>query len=228
VTRVALLADLHGARHVLESVVAEAGELGVDEVVVAGDYLECRIGKRRAPHFTATELAEVVALDPPLWRRLADCTLVRGNQEERIDALTAALPRPPELTALLRAPDRRRVADLAVVHGHTFDWTRWTDRWVPTLDDDLPPDRLLVFGHSHQALVTTLVPDADGRLTHRPRTVAAGTVVRLDGEHRHLVNLAPACADDPLWALYDDSDATVAFRAVRVPAEEELACDPER
>lgn len=214
-TRVALLADLHGARAVLVAVLAEADELGIDHVVVAGDYLDCRIGKRRAPGYTAAAMADVVELDPPLWQLLGRCLLVRGNQEERIDLLTATLPRPGVLAELLRAPATRRVAGLTIVHGHRFDWSRCADLWVPTLDADLPDARLLVFGHSHQALVTTLVLDADGAPRHRPQPVTSGAVARLDPEHRHLVNLGPAFGADPQWALYDDTEASVTFRPVR-------------
>lgn len=214
-TRVALLADLHGARAVLAAVLAEADELGIDHVVVAGDYLDCRVGKRRAPGYAAATVADVVELDPLLWQLLGRCLLVRGNQEERIDVLTDTLPRPGVLPGLLRAPATRRVAGLTIVHGHRFDWSRCSDLWVPTLDADLPDDRLLVFGHSHQALVTTLVPDADGAPRHRPRPMTSGAVVRLDPQHRHLVNLGPASGADPQWVLYDDAEASVTLRSVR-------------
>ena len=184
-TRIALLADLHGARSVLAAVLAEAGELGVDHVVVAGDYLECRISKHRAGDFVASTTADVVEVDPELW----------GNQEQRIVGLT-------------------------VVHGHRFDWSRCGDLWVPRLDEDLPGDRVLVFGHSHQALVTTLVPDAHGRPWYLPCPVEPGVVVRIDPVHRHLINLGPACTEDLLWAMYDDADgdgasASLTFRHVR-------------
>jgi predicted phosphodiesterase len=220
VTRIALLADLHGARSVLEAVLAEADELGVDHVVVAGDYLECRISKRRAGDFVASAMADVDEVDPELWQLLERCPLVRGNQEERIDGLTAALSRSASLLHLLRAPASLRIAGLTVVHGHRFDWSRCADLLVPTFDEDLPGDRVLVFGHSHQALVTTLVPDADGHPWYLPSPVELGVVIPIGPVHRHLINLGPASTDDPLWALYDDADgdgahASLTFRHVR-------------
>ena len=204
----ALAADLHGNVRNLEAILAAADSHGAESVVIAGDYLECRIGKRAAATARVRALTDVVDDQPDLWRLLAGCLLVRGNQEERIAALISGLPPEPLLAPLLDAPPARLVSSLKVVHGHDFDWSKCDGWWVPTMDEAVPEDRLVAFGHSHQGLVTEL--PASGHPPYAPVPVRIGVPTHLTGPARFLINLAPA-QDRPVWVLYDDAAEEVVF-----------------
>ncbi len=208
--RYALVADLHGRRRRLVALLDAARAAGAESLVVAGDYLECRVSKAEAPTARPDNLADVVDLDPGFWELLQTCTLVRGNQEERISGLVRDLPGVEALRPLLAAPIAIDLAVLTVTHGHTFDWSRLHDRWVPTLDDALPEDRVVVFGHSHQPLITTLVADG-GTWRYHDSFLDPDRELRLDPDLRYLVNLAPA-KKSPLWLLYDEDRETIAWR----------------
>ena len=212
--RYAIVADLHGQRAKLAAVLAAAGADGVDQVIVAGDYLECHVSKRELASARPRTLRDVLDVDPAMWRMLRErAVLVRGNQEERIAQLVAGLPDVDgldDLRPLLAAPLVRELGHVTIIHGHTFDWSRLRDRWVPTLDEDLPDARVVVFGHSHEPLVTTLARDGAGwrydDSFHDP-----DRVLDITGATRYLVNLAPS-RTSPLWLHYDDGNGTMRWR----------------
>jgi predicted phosphodiesterase len=207
----ALAADVHGNIRNLEAILPAARELGAEAVIIAGDYLECRIGKSAMASARVRALADVVDEQPQLWELLAGCVLVRGNQEERIAALTAALPLEPLLARLLDAPPTVLVSSLRVLHGHTFDWSKCDGWWVPTLDEAIPSDRLIAYGHSHQELVVRL--PGTGERQYVPVPVRMGVPVRLAGPGRFLINLAPL-RERPVWLLYDDVAEVAVFHRV--------------
>jgi biotin carboxylase/predicted phosphodiesterase len=210
--RYALAADVHGNRPHLEEVLSSARRHDVGDIIVAGDYLECRVAKRGRGAVRLDSVSQAVAMDTELWRLLGGCTLVRGNQEERIARLVAQLPCDPALRRLLDAPDTVAVSSLRVMHGHTFDWSECGEWMVPTLDDAVPPDRVIVYGHSHQELVTEV--GADGEPTYLPSEVELGAGVALRPGRRYLINLAPV-RDRPVWLLYDDEDEVITFLGSR-------------
>jgi predicted phosphodiesterase len=210
--RYAVVADVHGSRDHLAAVLAAASGHGAAEVVIAGDYLECLISKRAMATAAPAGISAVVAEDRPYWDLLTRCTLVRGNQEERIAVLTAGLPVGDALAGLLAAPATVVVSGLRVMHGHTFDWSKAGGWWVPTLDDAVPADPVVVFGHSHQALLTTLGEDGE----YRPRQVEFGRPVPLVPGVRYLINLAPLCDSPPGWLLYDDVSEVVTFHEAAI------------
>jgi predicted phosphodiesterase len=209
--RFAVVADVHGRRDHFEAVLSEADRRGVDSVVVGGDYLECLISKRDVGRVSPAGVDEVVDVDPPLWELLARCTLIRGNQEERIELLTRGLPVPDRLATLLAVPASATVSALRVLHGHTFDWSTCDGWWVPTVDDALPDAPVVVFGHSHQALVSTLRTGPDDEVGYQPSPPELGRRIALRSGTRYLVNLAPLRDRPPVWTLYDDDEHTVTF-----------------
>jgi hypothetical protein len=213
----ALVADLHGRADHLDAVRAHASRRGLGPPLVCGDYLECLVPKRAVASARPTRLDEVVVVDRPLWLELARCRLIRGNQEERIALLTRHLPADPELSPLLGAEERLPVAgDVVAVHGHGLDWTRVDTvdgpRWAPTLDDALPGERVVVFGHSHRPLLTTVDDDTSAYLEHRDLVEDVPFSVAPPG--RKLVNLPPANRR-PRWVDYDEQAQTMTLRVAR-------------
>lgn len=213
----ALAADVHGNQRHLEAVLAAARRHRAESTIIAGDYLECRVSKRAGALARARTTAEAVDIQPQLWRLLAGCVLVKGNQEERIARLIADLPTDPALNPLrplLAAPSTAVVSSLRVMHGHTFDWSKCDGWWVPTLDEAVPGDRIIVYGHSHQELIVAL--PGEGTRPYAPSPARLGERVRLDGPDRYLINLAPV-RDRPVWLLYDDETEEIAFHLADLP-----------
>jgi predicted phosphodiesterase len=204
------MADLHGRRAQLEALLNSIGSAAVETVIMVGDYLDCKVSKRALSDARPTAVGEVVDVDRGLWDRLRGLTLVRGNQEERIGSLIDGLPGHEELGPLLTAPAALDAGRLHVTHGHTFDWSRYTGRWVPTLDDALPDAPVVVFGHSHQPGITTLADDA-GSWRYHESILDPSAEIQLDRHQRYLVNLAPA-KDSLRWLLHDDESGTITWR----------------
>ncbi len=212
--RYALAADVHGNYSHLAAIVAAARQHGAESTIVAGDYLECRVSKRDMASARVRGIADAVDIQPELWRLLSGCLLVRGNQEERIAGLISHLPPDPRLRPLLDAPETISVSSLRVIHGHALDWSRCRGWWVPTLDDALPDDRVIVYGHSHQELLVEL--PGRGSRRYLPSPARIGERVPLRGTGRYLINLAHA-RKRPVWLLYDDEREEVTFQLASVP-----------
>lgn len=220
--RFALLADVHADAEQLDAVLGDIHRVGVDAVIVAGDYLDCLISKTALRTATPRLLEEIVAIDLPLWSRLREFTLVRGNQEERIRSLMAARTGPvadpavrTALGPLVDAPVRLDLGSFTVMHGHTFDWLRPEGRWIPLVGGSFPDRGIVVFGHSHVPLLTTISQSQQSTAGLPPGyhvdEVVPGKPVPLPESGRLLINLAPV-RHTPTWTMFDAGRQTITFR----------------
>lgn len=200
----AVLSDVHGNLVALRAVLAELDELGIDEIVVAGDL----VGFGPNPDDVVDLLVE---------RR---ARLIRGNHEKDYVAVyrTSAMPESWVTDSRLRSmmwshdrlgPERRGfLASLPdslrldpstlVVHGsprHVRDSVL-----AATPEDELDrmfegdPSRLAFMGHTHRPVI---------RQTLRRRLVNAGSVgFPLDGDPRaSYVLVNPAIGTDDAWQV---------------------------
>ncbi|OHV45077.1 metallophosphoesterase [Parafrankia soli] len=152
--RYAVMADLHGKRKALRRVLAAADEVGVDEVVCLGDYLEAKVPMRRHDPGRFWPLDEVVDPDPKLWAELADLRRILGNQEERIRDLLAPEQVPELLAPLLSGVSMTHVDCAVGMHGHQIGWDvdPGSGSFVPRARD-VPAVPLVLVGHTHHRAV---------------------------------------------------------------------------
>ncbi|MFG2484202.1 metallophosphoesterase [Streptomyces virginiae] len=207
-TRFAVISDLHGKYEHLQDIV-EAGKGRIDAIVMTGDYLEAKISKKHLHLGLEWPLEDVVDVDPELWSFLESCTLVRGNQEERIAAVMAGRPVPALLAPLLAAPGEWATRTTRFVHGHGFPWARTGGQLDhPLLDDTVSADRaVIVHGHSHRRLLTLGSGVRIEPVTGQPYALAPeGTCV---------VNVGAARDPEAHWVLYDEDARTITFETAR-------------
>jgi diadenosine tetraphosphatase ApaH/serine/threonine PP2A family protein phosphatase len=188
-----LLYDIHGNLPALESVVAQAGNEGIDRWLLGGDY-----GTPSPwPLETLTRL-----------RELENATWIRGNGErwlrdpprdrpevmEVYDLFTGGLPE-EVVDWLYGLPPRAELDGVLYVHGSPL---ADDDSFAPAPQDGEERllagvhDRLVVFGHSHQQFRR---PGPDGTELLNPGSVG----MPLDGDVR------------AAWAVRDD-DGEFGFR----------------
>jgi predicted phosphodiesterase len=161
-TRLAILADIHGNLPALEAVIADLASFDVDLVVVAGDIinfgpfsaqvleraLSLRWALMRGNH-------ELYLLDyesprmPAYWREFASPPYLRSVLSAQQQAILAALPD----TLQLRFPDAPPVR---VVHGAPGD--HWRGIYPQTPDDEVvetlrgTTESTVICGHTHLPL----------------------------------------------------------------------------
>jgi predicted phosphodiesterase len=182
---------------------------GCDEVVSLGDVIDVKISKKSGIAGPLPPLQ--VADDVDLLAALVEpCRLLRGNQEERFERLTAAADRSPAMNRLVEAPQALRDVDTVLVHGHHFEWINpRDDLWLPEVGAD--DARVVVHGHRHRRQLLRRPADAVAGTGYEELAIELGQAVCLAEPGLHyLVDIGPAFVDGA-WLLYDDNGPTVTW-----------------
>ncbi|WP_018500580.1 metallophosphoesterase family protein [Parafrankia discariae] len=213
--RYAVMADLHGKRKALRRVLAAADEVGVDEVVCLGDYLEAKVPMRRHDPGRFWSLDEVVEPDPRLWAELADLRRILGNQEERIRDLLAPEQVPELLAPLLSGVSMTHVDCAVGMHGHQIGWDvdPGSGSFVPRVRD-VPAVPLVLVGHTHRRAVFEIRRSGrSGAVRSVPVVSGVPVPVRPAGPDpvTVVVNVGPAIGRPSNWLFFDADRGEVVF-----------------
>jgi predicted phosphodiesterase len=180
-----VLYDIHGNLPALETVLAEAGELGVDRWLLGGDY-------GTPSPWPLETLDRLRQLEPATWIRgngerwLRDPPTDRPEVMQSYALFTGGLP-DDVVDWLYNLPTQAEVDGMLYVHGSPLSDV---DSFAPEPEEGEERmlagvrDRLIVFGHSHQQFRR---PGPDGTDLLNPGSVG----MPLDGDRR------------AAWATYD-------------------------
>ncbi|WP_432355164.1 metallophosphoesterase family protein [Sporosarcina sp. A2] len=193
----AFVSDIHSSMEELKLVLQQIDSTAPEsEIIGVGDLFECTIGKKKLDG-TTYPLLKNVMLNPVGFEELITFPSIRGNQEERIQLISVS--NEPLLTTISELPERMRVSDALLIHGHQWPY------------DELPPERILIgepllfHGHTH-----TSSWSVDGKKQpfqfFQSISVPKTCVV---------VNVG-SVIDHTEWVLYDDSDRTITFMKANI------------
>lgn len=218
--RHALVADLHGKRGAWKRVTADAARARADRIVCLGDYLECKVPRRRHDPTRRWPFDDVVDEAPKLWRALAGIELVLGNQETRIRELLRPDQVPDALAPLLAAPERAAIGPGRGEHGHRITWRPAPDGTLLPVFSQVFPEPVRFAGHSHQALLFAVssppgssgVTDREDDLARlRPVPNPVGRPVPVPPDGHLFANLGQARGHPSHWLLYDDDRGELTY-----------------
>ena len=190
--QLAIISDLHSNTKALKAVLKHIEDVAPQAPIIClGDLFECTVSKKKAQHLRNVSL-EHAAITSEKFQKLLRFLTIRGNQEERIAQVTG-------LEKFEHYPETITIDDLLFIHGHQFEWS--VD-WTPTFPNY--PQRIIFFGHSHQAAYYV----DDLRILAKPNAV-------LYTEHvtQSFINVG-SVVDHLEWALYDTVAKTVTFKKV--------------
>ena len=154
-TRLALLYDIHGNLVALETVLAEAGQLGVSSYLLGGDYAAFGPWPRETVELLET-LPAVARIRGNVERWLREEPEVPQNAREMVStAMTTARESlgPALVERLYELPERAEVDGILVVHGSPIsDVESFAPK--PQAGEERmlggQARRTILFGHSHQ------------------------------------------------------------------------------
>jgi diadenosine tetraphosphatase ApaH/serine/threonine PP2A family protein phosphatase len=231
--RVAILSDIHGNRHALESVLVDVDAISVDETWCLGDVVGygadpsdcCALVREHASICLAGNHDLAVTGEIPTDEFARGAAVAAEWTQETID--------PDQLEWLRTLRPSHEAAGIALYHGSPREpvWEYVLDPLTAAISMDIQSERVACIGHSHVALSYHRPPEGDASGTRRERgdrvdldpgewLLNPGSVGQpRDGDPRAAWLVLDTDRQTAEWhrTAYDIAGAQTAIRRARLP-----------